>query len=338
MKELKIKAERKYKIVIDEGWLEDLQKLVLSEYPSSKFMFVIDSNVYDLYKDKLSTFLENKNSHLYLVKAGEHSKNINEYASILQSLSVNLFTRKDVVVAIGGGVVGDLAGFVASSYLRGISFIQIPTTILAMIDSSVGGKTAIDFNNKKNIVGAFYSPHLVCIDTQFINTLPEEEILCGYGELVKYAVLSKKIYKKAMANTSIIDLIKECILYKKNVVEQDFKEAGKRMLLNLGHTIGHAIEIETNFNIKHGAAVALGIIKEAQIASKLSYLKPKDHIKVKELLEVYNLYTDKEFDIANALKYDKKMISGQKINFVVICAIGKCKVINIDLEELIKLL
>ena len=161
MKELKIKAERKYKIVIDEGWLEDLQKLVLSEYPSSKFMFVIDSNVYDLYKDKLSTFLENKNSHLYLVKAGEHSKNINEYASILQSLSVNLFTRKDVVVAIGGGVVGDLAGFVASSYLRGISFIQIPTTILAMIDSSVGGKTAIDFNNKKNIVGAFYSPHLV---------------------------------------------------------------------------------------------------------------------------------------------------------------------------------
>ncbi|HHX48792.1 MAG TPA: 3-dehydroquinate synthase [Clostridiales bacterium] len=338
METLIVKAEKKYDIYIDSNWLEDVQKEILSKYPEEKILVVIDENVDKIYAEKLVTLFSKKRVKKYILPSGENSKNINEYASILAELARSNFTRNDLIIALGGGVVGDLGGFVASTYLRGIRFIQIPTTLLSMIDSSIGGKTAIDFDNKKNIIGAFYSPTNVYIDTKLLETLPEEELLSGYGELVKYAILDKKIYKLINKDIEIKDLIKACLSYKKSIVQKDFKEKNLRMLLNLGHTIGHAIEAKSKFRIKHGAAVALGIIYATKISNKLNLLKESEQIKIFNLLKKFNLYSEKEFDVKDYVYSDKKISSNGKINFVAMQKIGKCKIIAITLEEFIKLL
>ena len=293
MKKLIVEAEKKYGIYIHSNWIVDIQNEILAKYNVEKIFVLIDENVEKIYAEKLFPLFSQDRVRKYVLPSGENSKNINEYASILTDLARNDFTRNDLVIVLGGGVAGDLAGFVAATYLRGIRYIQVPTTLLSMIDSSIGGKTAIDFDNKKNIVGAFHSPIAVYIDTKFLETLPDEELLSGYGELVKYAILDKKIYKLIVKDIEIEDIIRACLVYKKWVVKKDFKEKNLRMLLNLGHTIGHAIESKSQFKIKHGAAVALGIIKASKISNKLKLLKDSEEMKIFNLLQKFKLYSEK---------------------------------------------
>lgn len=338
MRKISISTDKKYNIHIGKNWLLQIQEEILALFPVQKILVVIDENVDKIYSEQLNVLFSQKRVEKYTLPSGEKSKNINEYASILTDLSRYNFTRKDLILALGGGVVGDITGFVASTYLRGIDYIQIPTTLLSMIDSSIGGKTAIDFNSKKNIVGSFYSPKKVYIDTQFLDSLPEEEILSGNGELTKYAILDKKIYHLVEKNVSIDKVIVACLNYKRKIVEKDFKESNIRMLLNLGHTIGHAIEAKSKFKIKHGAAVALGIIKSCKVSKQLKLLSEKEEKRIFELLSKYNLYSNKEFDVFEYIVSDKKMENLDRINFVAIKRIGKCKVISLTLDKLKKLM
>lgn len=338
MKKLIVQAEKKYDIYIHSNWIADIQNEILAKYNVEKIFVLVDENVEKIYAEKLFPLFSHDRVRKYVLPSGENSKNINEYASILTDLARNDFTRNDLVIALGGGVTGDFAGFAAATYLRGIRYIQIPTTLLSMIDSSIGGKTAIDFDNKKNIVGAFHSPIAVYIDTNFLETLPDEELLSGYGELVKYAILDKKIYKLIVKDVEIEDVIRACLVYKKWIVKKDFKEKNLRMLLNLGHTVGHAIESKSQFKIKHGAAVALGIIKASKISNKLKLLKDSEEIKIFNLLQKFKLYSEKEFEVGSYIASDKKMRAGGIINFVAIKKIGKCKIIAMPLEEFLALL
>lgn len=331
---INVQTEKSYDILLDSNWLEMLQEQIFMLYKESKKLIVIDENVFSIYESKLQKLLLDSNSIIHIFPSAESNKNLDNYVKILENLSKNNLTRKDIIVAVGGGVVGDVAGFAAATYLRGIEYVQVPTTLLAMIDSSIGGKTAIDFMSKKNIVGSFHSPALVCIDVDFINTLPEEEILSGNGELIKYAVLSKHIYALVMKNSPLLNLVIASIKYKKMIVEKDFKESNLRMLLNLGHTVGHAIEVSTNFTIKHGAAVALGILQEAKISKALGLLSNRKYDEIVSLLQYRKLYSEKQFDIKPYLGSDKKMGLNNEINIVAIRKIGKCEIVSLNLDKL----
>jgi len=252
-------------------WKKDL--------PKKKF-FIIDENVFRVHKKYLQTFLfEGKDDIIYVMPAGEKSKSFKQIGEIHKSMLQHKFGRDTLVVAVGGGVTGDAAGFAASIFMRGVPVVHIPTTLLAAVDSSVGGKTGINFNNTKNIIGSFYQPKFVLIDTNFFSTLPEKEITCGLGEIIKYAFLSgqsfyddvlKKLplfYEKDFSATE--KLIAASIGIKTEVVSSDEKETGLRKILNFGHTFAHAFESELKFKIKHGEAVIAGII----CALYLSHLK-----------------------------------------------------------------
>jgi 3-dehydroquinate synthase len=270
--------------------------------------------------------------NVFSIKNGEKSKSFSTYQKILNKLFELKFNRSDIIIAFGGGVVGDIAGFSAATYMRGIKFIQIPTTLLAQVDSSVGGKTAINVTQGKNLVGAFYNPSLVVISTYFLNTLSDEEYKSGLGEIVKYALIGNKRLKTFIEKNSkeIINrkesvlkiIIEESIKTKSKIVTKDEKENGIRAILNFGHTFGHAIEAHNNFkNITHGAAITLGMV----IASKLSYFE--GHISDYQLDNIVNLIdsiglnTDhskyKYTQLEKYIKSDKKIKDG-KLNLVLI--------------------
>ena len=263
---------------------------------------------------------------------GEQSKSIKNFQKILNLLAENNFDRTDVIIAVGGGVVGDIAGYVASSYLRGVQFIQIPTTLLAQVDSSVGGKTAINIPAGKNLVGAFYNPKGVIIETSVLSSLPQREYKAGLAEVVKYALIKNKYLFNLLRENSqkillmdrniIEDVIFESIKTKAEIVTKDEKESGIRAILNFGHTFGHAIEAHGNYKkILHGEAVAKGML----IASKISYLE--GHISQKYLNEIEGLLDMYKFDLSiNQYQYkdlkpfilrDKKVRSG-KLNLVLL--------------------
>ena len=267
-----------------------------------------------------------------ILKGGEKAKSINNFQRILNFLAENNFDRTDVIIAIGGGVVGDISGYVASSYLRGIAFVQIPTTLLAQVDSSVGGKTAINISSGKNLVGAFYNPRGVIIDTGVLESLPKRQFKSGLAEVIKYALIknqslysllkdhSQKIL--SMNHRIIEEIIFQSIQTKAKIVTKDEKENGIRAILNFGHTFGHAIEAHGKYKkILHGEAVAKGMM----IACKISYLEnlisKKDFIDTKSLLEMYefdlSLHQYKYKDLKPFIFRDKKIKAG-KLNLVLL--------------------
>ena len=263
---------------------------------------------------------------------GEKSKSFKSYQKILNKLIELKFDRSDYLVALGGGVIGDVTGFAASSYLRGIGYIQIPTTLLSQVDSSVGGKTAVNLTQGKNLIGAFYNPKLVLISTSFLKTLSDKEYKSGLGEVIKYSLIGNKKLKKIIEDQSqlIVDkdestlkaIIEESIKTKSKIVTKDEKESGIRAILNFGHTFGHAIEAYNNYrNITHGAAITLGMV----IASKLSFYE--GHIKdyqldnIINMIESIGLNTDhSKYNYSKLKKYmasDKKVKDG-KLNIILI--------------------
>lgn len=233
-----------------------------------KNFVVTDSNVYALYPDFFKTYFDG--TDIFVLPAGEENKNFHLLQAILEAMNTASLLRSSRVFAVGGGVVGDIVGLAASLYMRGISCVQIPTTLLSQVDSSVGGKTAVDLGGVKNLVGAFYQPFEVLISPRFLQTLPQREIKCGIGEIVKYGALDSEIYdilerqENLNEPSFLLSLIEKCIRYKAKVVQADEKETGERRCLNVGHTTGHAIELSTG--LSHGECVLYGMALETQMA------------------------------------------------------------------------
>ncbi len=315
--ELTVNASKKYKIII-ESEIDGIANYL--ELFKGKILIITDKRVNYLYGDILDKILANKEVYKYEILQGEDSKNAKNYLDILNYLAENNFHRNDTIVALGGGVVGDLAGFVASTYMRGISLIMIPTTLLSMVDSSVGGKNAINLESGKNLVGTFYQPSLVYIATNFLQTLPNREILSGMGEVIKYAFILGIVTYEDLQKGITKELIYKCLQIKSQIVEEDEKEGGKRKLLNLGHTIGHAIEKASDYTISHGECVIKGLQFSLEISKKLGELNEENYKKAIRILTITDadvtcLYTKDQ--LFTYIKNDKKS-GGEYIDFIVV--------------------
>lgn len=322
--------DNSYDIIVQKGVLEracehlNLQRRVL---------IVTDSGVPAIYSQTVAK--QCKEPIICTVESGEGSKSLEMFGTLLKKMLENGFSRNDCVVAVGGGVVGDLSGFVASAYMRGIDFYNIPTTLLSQIDSSIGGKTAINFQNVKNIVGAFYQPKKVLIDSELLNTLPKRQISNGLAEAVKMALTSDSelfdIFEKGDIEASIDEIIVRSLNIKKSVVEQDEKESGLRKILNFGHTIGHGIESSENMSeLYHGECVALGLIPMCD-----EKIRPR----VIEVLKKCNLYNLIEFDwdkITEAAFHDKKA-DGDFVTVTLVPEIGSFELKTMKCSDVIEM-
>ncbi|MCO7126319.1 3-dehydroquinate synthase [Sporolactobacillus shoreicorticis] len=266
---------KKYPIFIERGILDQLGLLLTGIWSPRKIALISDTHVAPLYQERIIRQLQTAGFRVvaFQVPAGESSKNWEIAVRLYRSLANNQFTRSDGVLALGGGVIGDLAGFVASTYMRGIAFIQIPTSLLAQVDSSVGGKTAINLDTAKNIIGTFYQPDAVFIDPDTLKSLPQRFICEGYAEIIKMSALeggtfwqmTGEIHHPDEIITHVEPLIHQSISYKAKVVCRDEKEAGLRQILNFGHTIGHAIELLSNGALAHGEAISIGMVQIVQL-------------------------------------------------------------------------
>lgn len=322
--------ENSYDIVVERGILANAGSYLNLQ---RRVLIVTDKGVPKNYSDLIAK--QCKEPVIMVVDGGEGSKSLETYKTLLCKMLESNFSRKDCIVAVGGGVVGDLSGFVASTYMRGVDFYNIPTTLLSQIDSSIGGKTAINLENVKNIVGVFYQPKKVLIDPDVLDTLPKRQISNGLAEAVKMALTSDKelfeIFENKDIMTNIDEIIIRCLNIKKSVVEQDEKESGLRKILNFGHTIGHGIESSGNMsNLYHGECVALGLIPMCD---------EKIRARVITVLEKCNLYNMVEFDwdkITKALLHDKKA-DGEYVTITTVADIGQFELKKIKCSELIEM-
>jgi len=267
MKKITISASKTYDILIEKGLLGKAGELALPVTGKVRAAVVSDDTVFSLYGEKLIRSLTDAGYTgitSFVIPHGEESKSLDSFTGLIAHLAENGYTRSDVIFALGGGVVGDLAGFAAACYLRGVRFIQIPTTLLACVDSSVGGKTAVDIPQGKNLVGAFHQPSLVICDPEVLDTLPPETFSCGMAEVIKYGMISDRalfdlLTPPADPRENIETIIEMCVSDKAEVVRNDEFDTGMRQLLNLGHTIGHGVEALSDFTVLHGEAVAIGM-------------------------------------------------------------------------------
>ena len=338
MYELKVRASKTYDITIAEN-LSLFTERVLPLITGASVAIITDDKVSALYGGALDGFFTAKRVIKIVIRHGEKNKNAANYLKIINALAENGFTREDTVIALGGGVVGDIAGFAASTYMRGITLIQVPTTLLAAVDSSVGGKTAIDLNAGKNLCGTFYQPSAVYINTGFLKTLPVKEIKNGLGEVIKYAFLSDTVKIEDIRNINAA-LIYKCLKIKRDIVEKDEKESGCRALLNFGHTVGHAIEKLSNYKLSHGACVAKGMVYAVEISRRIYGLSDKT------VSNMYALLTSGKHDlscpysaesIARQITADKKRY-GDGVNFVAVKDLGKAEIVKIKISDIEKMM
>ncbi len=331
MRTLRVNTSSPYDIFIGKGILSSCGEEIKKLSQAKKIAVISDSNVGKIYSAEVLSSL-NKAGYetcYFEFKAGEENKTLATVSQMLTFLAQNGLTRKDLVVALGGGVCGDMAGFTASIYLRGIDFVQIPTSLLAQIDSSVGGKTGADLPAGKNLVGAFHQPILVLIDTDVLKTLPKEYFIDGMGEAIKYgAIKSKSLFERLEAQNPedfLEEMIYQCVDIKREVVENDEKEHGERALLNFGHTFGHSLEKYYNYKgISHGIAVGIGMAYICKVFENKGITKPGTYSRIENLLQKYGMptHTDAPLDkIIEGMYYDKKR-SGDGIKFVILKEIG----------------
>lgn len=347
LKTVHIDASKSYDILIGGGILQNVGEYIKKVCPNVKKIGIItDDIVNELYADNVEQNLIRAGFETvkYVFPNGEKSKSMENLTSILNFLGENHITRSDAVVALGGGVVGDITGFAASAFLRGIRFIQIPTTLLAMVDSSVGGKTAVNLESGKNLAGAFYQPDLVICDYATLSTLKDTVFADGCAEIIKYGMISdKKLFDFISSNPiaeNLESVIERCVSIKAEVVMSDERDTGIRQILNFGHTIGHAIEKCSSYEIPHGSAVAIGMV----IVSKGAYLCglcSEDHSqKIKDVLLKYSLPTsctysaDKLFEVTLS---DKKR-TGSYTTLVIPEEIGKCILKKVNSDEIYDLI
>lgn len=331
-----VTASKTYNIHIGSGLLSRLGAEISSLAKVQSVCIVSDTNVWPLYGEAAVQSLMDAgfNTTSFVFPAGEMSKNGDTYLRLLNHLAENHITRSDLIVALGGGVVGDLAGFAAATYLRGIRFVQVPTTLLAAVDSSVGGKTAIDLSAGKNLAGAFWQPSLVLCDTDTLNTLPENFFRDGCAEVIKYGILyDLELFSHLETYGLRFDrewVIARCVELKRNVVMADEFDTGERMKLNLGHTIGHGVEAASEFTVSHGFAVAIGtaIVCRASCCS--------DANRITELLKAFGLPTETDIpaDILYSATLSDKKRSADTISLIIPERIGTCHIVPTPVNEL----
>lgn len=342
MKTVNVKASKSYDIYIEGGLLKSVGERLCSLGKVKKAAIVSDSNVFPIYGKTVKSSIEKTgiNCVSYVFEAGEKSKNGDTFLRLLNFLAENRLSRTDAVVALGGGVVGDMAGFAASAYLRGIRYIGVPTTLLSAVDSSVGGKTAIDLDAGKNLAGAFYQPSMVICDTDAFNTLGDDIFADGCAEVIKYGAIMDGEFFKRLDGENIKNYIDEaverCVALKAQVVLQDEFDTGLRQLLNFGHTAAHGIEKLSGYKISHGSAVAAGMAIITRAAADMGICGKRCAVQIEEILKKYSLPINTEFtakELAEVALSDKK-ISGESINLVVPKSIGECILRKTPVSEL----
>lgn len=314
-----------YPIYVGAGWLDALPDLLVQRQLTGKVAIVTNTTLAPLYAESLNKRLPD--APILTVPDGEQFKTLDTVRSLYDAFIDAGLDRKSVILAFGGGVLGDMAGFAAATYLRGISFVQIPTSLLAMVDSSVGGKVGVDLPQGKNLIGAFKQPEMVIVDTDVLGTLPDIEWRCGIAEVVKagflrdLSLLDARIYRRDNA----VEFISKAIRFKVDVVQEDPYENGLRAILNLGHTFGHALEAVSKFQWKHGEAVAWGIVAAARLSQVQGLCDPDLPYRVESLIKTLGLPTRyktyKPADIRAAMNTDKKRAGG-RVRFVLLRALG----------------
>ena len=348
MKKYTVKLkQRSYDINIKPGIIKELP-LLLSEYnEDQKWIIISQHKIMELFGYELEQKLKKNNfncSNITLPNS-EAAKSINEYNRAIEQMIDFECDRKSVIIALGGGVVGDVSGFIASTFMRGINYFQVPTTLLSMVDSSIGGKTGINIPQGKNLVGTIYQPKGVFIDQNLLNTLPEEEVISGLGEIIKYgAILDLDFFNnvsdwiKDLSNFPFKKAIETCCKLKAEIVSKDEKDNGIRAILNFGHTIGHALELKYGFNkIKHGEAVAYGMLSASYISLKLKKISQNEYNLLNETIRSLPLPKLNKLDhkgLLGFVKRDKKYIKG-KLNLVTLKNIGKADITSNIQDQLI---
>ncbi|WP_230406908.1 3-dehydroquinate synthase [Blautia liquoris] len=343
-----IKGNGRYDIVWEDSFSELMGQIKKLHLKADKYCIVADSKVARVYLDKVKEILEKEGLYVttFVFPEGESSKNLQTIQNIYTHLIGEHFDRKDILVALGGGVTGDLTGYAAATYLRGIDFISIPTTLLAQVDSSIGGKTGVDFEQYKNMVGAFYNPRLVYMNLSTLNTLSNRQFACGMGEVLKTGLLGdddlyiwtiNHMYEIEERDHEVVqELIRRCCEIKKHVVEQDPEEEGMRAVLNLGHTIGHAIEKLKDFDLTHGECVALGTVCAAEISHKRGYLSTEEFYEIRDMNVGFNLPITVDGinpnDILEVSRKDKKVEHGLR-RFILLKSIGNAVIDDTVTDE-----
>ena len=339
--------DRSYPIIIEKGLINRVSEEIRKVYKGKKIFIITDDNVNKYYGGKISEELKVSDFEVKLLslKPGEETKNFNTLPIVYNELLDFNLTRSDLIIALGGGVIGDLAGFVASTYLRGVDFVQIPTSLLAQVDSSVGGKVAVDLDRGKNLVGSFYHPKCVLIDPEVLNTLEDRFFIDGMAEVIKYGCIKDKEFfdylEKMENNQQLINnmevVIHKCCDIKRQVVENDEKDKGERMLLNFGHTLGHAIEQYYNYTkYSHGEGVAIGMYVISKISEEKGLTKKGTSQRIKDILVKYNLPYEIDVNIEEtleAINLDKKKL-GNDLNIIILKEIGSSEIYKTTAEFL----
>lgn len=340
-----VSASTEYDVTIGSGLLDHTGDRLRTLHTPCKTAVITDSTVKELYLSRVVNSLEAAGYSVvsYSFEQGEHSKNLAVLSDILEFLALQKLSRTDLVLALGGGVTGDMAGFAASVYQRGIHFVQLPTTLLAAVDSSVGGKTAVNLKAGKNLAGAFYQPDLVLCDTDTLSTLPTKILEEGTAEVIKYAMLSDRELFDMLFDgieNNLEEIIARCVRQKAGLVHQDEFDTGHRQFLNFGHTIGHAVELCSNFTVSHGAAVAAGMAIMTRACVNDGSCSAGCQKELEKLLKLYHLPTGCSFSskqLHAAALLDKKHALGQ-LTIVIPREIGHCELRKIDDTELNRLI
>ena len=327
-----------YDIVFTSDFLGLTEEILALGFEKRRIAIITDTNVEKLYAEEVKKVLSKEFDTVvtYAIPAGEENKNLDEIRKIYDFLMERHFDRHDLLIALGGGVVGDMCGFVAATYLRGVSFVQIPTTLLAQTDSSVGGKTGVDLGGVKNMVGAFYMPRLVYINISTLNSLDDRQYASGFAEVMKYGLIKDESFYTWLIDNMyeisdkdpevVLEMVKHSCDIKRAVVEKDPTEKGDRMLLNFGHTLGHAIEKYKNFEMLHGECVALGSIAAAFISWKRGLLSMEEYYEIRDMFVPFNLpisVEDIEKEAVLDITRSDKKADSDKIRFVLLKKIGK---------------
>ena len=355
-KRLEVRAEgtKVYDIVIESSFSKLVEELSSFGIKERKLCIVTEDHVASYYLEEVKNILEGQCAKLevYIFQEGEASKNLSTVDNLYQFLITHEFDRKDMLLALGGGVTGDLTGFAAATYLRGIDFVQIPTSLLAQVDSSIGGKTGVDYHAYKNMVGAFYMPKLVYINVSTVKTLSERQYHSGLGEVIKHGLIRDKAYfewirdnKEAIAkreDAALAYMIEGSCQIKRAVVEEDPKEHGVRATLNFGHTLGHSIEKLMNFSLTHGECVAIGSLLAADISCKRGYISEAENRDIKDVYKYFDFPVLPKVlnaqDIVKETRHDKKMEHG-KIKFILLAKVGEAKIYqDVTAEEMLEIL
>ena len=335
-----------YDILVKKGLINDTGKLVKEVLRGKRALIVTDNVVDKFYTETVKKSLEKENiiTSVCVLENGETNKNIESIYNIYSALAKNELSRKDIIIALGGGVIGDMAGYAAATWMRGIDFVQIPTTLLACVDSSVGGKTGINIKEGKNLVGAFHSPRLVIMDSDVLNTLPKREFNAGMAEVIKHAFLFDKKLLEYLENNNSFDMdfiLKRNCELKGHIVEIDYKEKKERMFLNFGHSIGHSVENAAGYGVLlHGEAVAIGVIFAIEYGIKKNITKDKSLLeRAKNIFAKFSRPTEipSNINLKDAIKLDKKR-SNDEINFVFLEDIEKPLINKVSINDIVNLL